>query len=75
MLVGYLGNVGTGVPPNILKGGLRADHSITPTVMSSRGSSPTRGTCEASQDLIAGVTGGLSLGFLVFAPPAYDMFS
>ena len=31
--------------------------------------SPTRGTCETSQVLLAGVSGGFSQGSLVFAAP------
>ena len=39
------------------------------TVVSGVGSSPTRGTCEKSQILLAGVSGGFSWGSLGFAPP------
>ena len=36
------------------------------------GSSPTRGTCETKQVLLAGVTGVFFSGFLVFFTPPTD---
>ena len=39
------------------------------TAVSVVGSSPTRGTCETSQVLLAGVPGGFSWGSPVFAQP------
>ena len=43
------------------------DH-LTP--VSNVGSRPTRGTCQTSQVLLAGVSGGFSRGSPVFAPPS-----
>ena len=37
--------------------------------MSGEGSSPALSTCETSQVLLAGVSGGFSQGSPVFAPP------
>ena len=45
---------------------IQSSHSC---VVSSVGSSPTRGTCEISQVLLAGVQGVFSLGSPVFALP------
>ena len=39
------------------------------TAVSGVGSSPTLATCETSQVLLAGVSGGFSRGSPVFAPP------
>ena len=39
------------------------------TAVSGVGSSPALATCETSQVLLAGVTGGFSRGSPVFAPP------
>ena len=40
------------------------------TIVSGVGSSPSRATCETSQVLLAGVSGGFSRGSPVFAPPS-----
>ena len=39
------------------------------TALSDMGSSPTWGTCETSQVLLVGVSGGFSGGSLNFTPP------
>ena len=39
------------------------------TAVSGVGLSPALATCETSQGLLAGVSGGFSLGSPVFAPP------
>ena len=39
------------------------------TAVSGVAPSPTRGTCEASQVLLAGVSGGFSRGSPFYAPP------
>ena len=41
------------------------------TAVSGVGSSPALATCETSQVLLAGVSGGFSRGSPIFAPPTY----
>ena len=43
--------------------------SLWLTTVSGFGSSPTRGKCATSEDLVGGVTGGVSRGSSLFAQP------
>ena len=53
----------------VLKLTLQSIYGPTLTAVSGVGSSPALATCETSQVLLAGVSGGFSRGSPVFAPP------